>query len=209
MFVLLKWKLLVMRRSVYKWSVFFIVFIMIFLISESAPESLEASSSYSEHGKWFAPICEGATFAWSLTTTRLSRTWNLFLLDERKWNRGVRLCRRSSQLKIKLISNTRKGYYKNEFLLKRWKANFNLQFVYAALKCASQLRSWSVTLGNGAVWGTTQNGIAFPFPMSPKGKLAICGFSKILHTEWWKADLFSLNIAAAFTHSSNMPKRGI
>ena len=139
MFVLLKWKLLVMRRSVYKWSVFFIVFIMIFLISESALESLEAWSSYSGHSKWFAPTCEGATFAWSLTTTRLSRTWNLFLLDERKSNRGVRLRRRSSQLKIKLISNTRKGYYRNQFLLKRWQANFNLQFVYSALKYASQL----------------------------------------------------------------------
>ena len=45
--------------------------------------------------------------------------------------------------------------------------------------------------------------------MSAKGKLAICGFSKTLHTEWCKADLFSLNIASAFIHTSNMPRRGI
>ena len=45
--------------------------------------------------------------------------------------------------------------------------------------------------------------------MSAKGKLAICGFSKTLHTEWSKADLFSLNIATAFTDTSNMPRRGI
>ena len=45
--------------------------------------------------------------------------------------------------------------------------------------------------------------------MSAKGKLAICGFSKTLHTEWCEADLFSLNIASAFIHTSNMPRRGI
>ena len=49
------------------------------------------------------------------------------------------MCRRSSQLKIKLIFNTRKGYYPNQFLLKRLEANFNSQFVYAALNYASQL----------------------------------------------------------------------
>ena len=49
----------------------------------------------------------------------------------------------------------------------------------------------------------------FLFTMSPKGKLAICGFCKTLHTEWSKADLFILNIASAFTHTSNMPRRGI
>ena len=49
------------------------------------------------------------------------------------------MCRRSRQLKIKLISNTRKAYYTNQFLLKRLQANFNLQFVYAALNYALQL----------------------------------------------------------------------
>ena len=49
------------------------------------------------------------------------------------------MCRCSSQLKIKLIVNTTKGYYTNQFLLKRLQATFNLQFVYAALKYASQL----------------------------------------------------------------------
>ena len=133
---------------------FFIIFIIFLLISErSAMQSLEPLSRFSEHSKWFAPICEGATFAWRITTTSLSRTWNLFLLDERKSNRGVRMCRRSSQLKIKLIFNARKGYYTNQFLLKRWQANFNLQFVYAALKYASQLGfligdTWKCNLHN-------------------------------------------------------------
>ena len=118
----------------------FLFFLLFFLISGRRPmESLEPLFRFSEHSKRFAPICEGATFAWRITTTSLSRTWNLFLLDERKSNRGVRMCRRSSQRKIKLIFNTRKGYYTNQFLLKRWQANFNLQFVYAALKYASQL----------------------------------------------------------------------
>ena len=118
----------------------FIIFVCFFLISErSAMESLEPLSRFSEHSKWFAAICEGATFAWRLTTTSLSHTWNLFSLDERKSNRGVRMFRCSSQLKINLLFNTRKGYYTNQFLLKRWQANFNLQFVYAALKYASQL----------------------------------------------------------------------
>ena len=141
LFVLfLKWKLLVMVTSVYKWSVLFIIFITFFLISErSAMESLEPLFRSSEHSEWFTAICEGATFSWRITTTSLSRTWNLFSVDERKSSRGVRMCRRSSQLKIKLIFNTRKGYYTNQFLLKRWQANFNLQFVYAALKYASQL----------------------------------------------------------------------
>ena len=49
------------------------------------------------------------------------------------------MCRCSSQLKIKLIVNASKGYYTNQFLLKRRQATFNLQFVYAALKYASQL----------------------------------------------------------------------
>ena len=49
----------------------------------------------------------------------------------------------------------------------------------------------------------------FLFTMSPKGKLAICGFCKTLRTEWSKADLFILNITSAFTHTSNMPRRGI
>ena len=49
------------------------------------------------------------------------------------------MCCRNSQLKIKLIFNTRKGYYTNQFLLKQWQVNFNLQFVYAALKYVSQL----------------------------------------------------------------------
>ena len=88
----------------------------------------------SELGKWFARICEGATFAWRLTTTRASRTWNLFLLDERKSNRGVRMCHRSSQLRVKLIFNKRKGYFTNHFLLKRIQANFNLQFYVCGFK---------------------------------------------------------------------------
>ena len=117
-----------------------LLFLLFFLISErSAMQSLEPLSRFSEHSKWVAPICEGATFAWRITTTSFSRTWNLFLLDKRKLNRGVRMCRRNSQLKIKSIFNTRKGYYTNQFLLKRWQANFNLQFVYAALKHVSQL----------------------------------------------------------------------
>ena len=66
-------------------------------------------------------------------------SWNSFLLDEGKLNRDIQVCRRSSQLKIKLIFNTRKGYYTNQFLLKQLEANFNLQFVYAAMKYASQL----------------------------------------------------------------------
>ena len=102
------------------WHLFITVgclFYYFFLISErSAMESLETLSRFLEHSKWFAPICEGATFAWRITTTSLSRTWNLFLLDERKSNRGVRMCRRSRQLKIKLMSNTRKAYYTNQFL---------------------------------------------------------------------------------------------
>ena len=47
-----------------------------------------------------------------LTTDRVSRTWNLFSLDDRKSNRDVRMCRlfiyklstTSTQLKIKLMS---------------------------------------------------------------------------------------------------------
>ena len=109
------------------------------LISQwSAMKLPEPPSLFSEHSKWFARICEGAKFAWR-TTASLSRTWNLFLLDERKSNRGIRMCCRNSQLKIKLTFNTRKGYYTNQFLLKQWQVNFNLQFVYAALKYASQL----------------------------------------------------------------------
>ena len=49
------------------------------------------------------------------------------------------MCRRGRQLKIKLIFNTGKGYYTNLFLLKQLQATFNLQFVYAVLKYASQL----------------------------------------------------------------------
>ena len=49
------------------------------------------------------------------------------------------MCRRSKQLKIKLLSNTRKAYYTNQFLLKRLQANFNLQFVYAAINYTLQL----------------------------------------------------------------------
>ena len=63
------------------------------------------------------------------------------------------MCRRSSQLKIKLIFNTRKGYYTNQLLLKRLEANFNLQFVYAALNYAWQLgfvigETWKCKLHN-------------------------------------------------------------
>ena len=44
--------------SVYKWSVFFIVFFIIIIILGSLLESLEAlSRRFLEHGKWFAPIC--------------------------------------------------------------------------------------------------------------------------------------------------------
>ena len=44
--------------SVYKWSVFFIVFFIIIIILGSLMESLEAPSRrFLEHGKWFAPIC--------------------------------------------------------------------------------------------------------------------------------------------------------
>ena len=112
----------------------------VWLISESAMSQLPEPPSFSsDHSKWFAPIRGGAAFAWTLTTTRVSRTWNIFLLDEGKLIRGVGVCRRNSQLKIKLIFNTRKGYYTNQFLLKRLQANFNVQFVYAALKYASQL----------------------------------------------------------------------
>ena len=43
--------------SVYKWSVFFIVFI-VFIISESSRDSLKASSSrHLKRSKWFASIC--------------------------------------------------------------------------------------------------------------------------------------------------------
>ena len=63
------------------------------------------------------------------------------------------MCRCSSQLKIKLIFNTSKDYYTNQFLLKRLQATFNLQFVYAALKYASQLgfvigETWKCKLHN-------------------------------------------------------------
>ena len=37
--------------------------------------------------------------------TQLEIISTLFVLDERKTNRGVRMCRRGSQLKIKLIFN--------------------------------------------------------------------------------------------------------
>ena len=118
-------------------------------ISESGFEAPEPHCSYFETlGKWFAPLCEGVTFAWRFTTTKVSCTWNLFLLDERKSNRGVQMCRRSSQLKIRLMFNARKGHYTNQFLLNRRQANFNLQFVYAALTMLRNLDSWSVTLGN-------------------------------------------------------------
>ena len=121
----LAWKWLKMISSVivcfvfwnghcWLWSVFLLLLLFLFLISEGELSSSESSSSSSEDGKWFAPICEGATFAWRFTTARVSRTWNVFLLDDRKSNRGVRMCRRSSQLKIKLIFNIRKGYYTNQ-----------------------------------------------------------------------------------------------
>ena len=63
------------------------------------------------------------------------------------------MCRRSSQLKIKLIFNTRKGYYANHFLLKRIQAYFTANFMYAALKYASQLEfmvgdTWKCKLHN-------------------------------------------------------------
>ena len=61
-----------------------------------------------------------------------------YISTSRKLNLGVGMCRRSSQLKIKLLFHTRKGYYTNQFLLKRLQANFNLQFVYAAVKYTSQ-----------------------------------------------------------------------
>ena len=53
LFVLfLKWKLLVMVTSVYKWSVLFIIFITFFLISErSAMELLEPLFRSSERSK--------------------------------------------------------------------------------------------------------------------------------------------------------------
>ena len=117
-------------------------------ISESGFEAPEPQFSYFDTlGKWFAPLCEGATFAWRFTTTKVSCTWNLFLLDERKSNRGVQMCRRSSQLKIRLIFKARKGHYTNQCLLKRLQANFNSQFVYASLTMLRNLVSWSVTLG--------------------------------------------------------------
>ena len=77
----------VMLRSVYKWSVFCIVFI--FLLSERLMKSIEPPSlRFFGHGKWFAPIYEGATFAWRLITTRVSRTCNLFRADLTK---GIRI----------------------------------------------------------------------------------------------------------------------
>ena len=96
------------------WHLFITVgclFYYFFLISErSAMESLETLSRFLEHSKWFAPICEGATFAWRITTTSLSRTWSLFVLDERKSNRGVRMCRRSSQLKMQNSKRKNAGF---------------------------------------------------------------------------------------------------
>ena len=51
------------------------------------------------------------------------------------------MCRPSSQLKIRLIFNARKGHYTKQFLLNRLQANFNLQFVYAALTMLRNLDS--------------------------------------------------------------------
>ena len=85
-----------------------LLLLLFFLISEIElipPESFLCSS---EDGKWFAPICEGATFASRFTTNSVSRTWNLFLFGERKSNRGVRMCLRSRQQKIQLIFNREK-----------------------------------------------------------------------------------------------------
>ena len=116
---------------------FFFGYYYYFLISEWREKEVpKPTPPSSDDGKWLAPICEGATFAWRLTTTRLLRTGNLFLLGERESNRGIRMCRRNSQLKIKLIFYTRKGFYTNQFLLKRWQANFNSGFLYAALNYA-------------------------------------------------------------------------
>ena len=55
---------------------------------EPPPPPLPRPAVFLEHSKWFAPICEGATFAWRLTTTRVSRTWNLFRADLTK---GIRI----------------------------------------------------------------------------------------------------------------------
>ena len=96
-----------------------IIIIAFFFISESQMDPPEPPFFSSEHGKWFAPMCNGATFPLRLTNTRVSGAWILFLLDDRKWNRSVRMYRPGSQLKIKLTFNTRKGYYTNPILLKR------------------------------------------------------------------------------------------
>ena len=58
------------------------------------------------------------------------------------------MCRRSSQLKIKLIDLIQEKVTIPINLLKQLQANFNLQFVYAALNMLRNLDSWSVTLGN-------------------------------------------------------------
>ena len=101
-----------------------------------------------EHSKWFAPICEGATFAWRLITSRVSRAWNLFLLDERKSNRGVQMCHGSSQLKIKLVVNTRKDNLPINFCWSDYRQilSYNLSMLLKSM--LRNLDSESVTLGN-------------------------------------------------------------
>ena len=52
-------------------------------------KSIERPSlRFLERSKWFAPVCEGATFAWRLITTIVSRTCNLFRADLTK---GIRI----------------------------------------------------------------------------------------------------------------------
>ena len=77
---------------------------------------------------------------------------------------------------------TRKGYYSNQLLWKRLQANFNWQFLYAALKYASQLGfvigdTWKYNLYITNI--LLLNNEPPYFTMSWKGKLAICGFFKI------------------------------
>ena len=87
---------------------------------------------------------------------------------------------------------TRKGYYTNQFLLKRLHANFNWQFVYAALKYASQLGfvigdTWKYNLYITNIF--VLNNVPSQFTMSSKGKLAIWAgfFSTLSFLDWFSA----------------------
>ena len=118
-----------------------------FLLSEGLMESFEPPLRI-KHSKWFAPICEGATFGWRLITTSVSRPCNLFLLDERKSNRGVQMCRGSSQPKVKLIVNTRKDNLPINFCWNDYRQILSYNLSMRLKSMLSNLDSWSVTLGN-------------------------------------------------------------